>query len=97
MAPDLQDLELCSLKLTLTRRSRSRSAHYRDIRRGLFPRGVKTGQRAVAWPAAEIDALNRARCAGWAEREIKDLVLWLLDRRVQSINRDVLKPAGGAK
>ena len=34
----------------------------------------KLGQRAVAWPADEVHAINAARIAGKSEAEIRDLV-----------------------
>jgi len=40
-----------------------RSAIYEKIARGEFPRPVKLGKRAVAWPAAEVDAWIAQRIA----------------------------------
>lgn len=34
----------------------SKSEIYRRIKEGTFPKPLKLGARAVAWPAAEIDA-----------------------------------------
>jgi len=58
----------------LRERGRSRSAHYLDIKQGLFTRPVKIGLRAVGWPAGEVAALNAARIAGKSDEEIRELV-----------------------
>ena len=61
----------------LRARGRSRSAHYLDIKHGLFTRPVAIGIRAVGWPADEVAAVNAARIAGKTEVEIRALVLKL--------------------
>lgn len=33
-----------------------RSAIYEQMRRGIFPRSVKTGQRAAAWPESAVQS-----------------------------------------
>lgn len=58
----------------LRERGKSRSAHYLDIKQGLFTRPVPIGLRAVGWPAHEVAALNAARIAGKSEEEIRTLV-----------------------
>lgn len=40
---------------------RARTAIYGDIHKGLFPRPVKIGLRAVAWRTEEIEAWIAAR------------------------------------
>lgn len=55
-------------------RGRSRSAHYLDIKQGLFTHPVQIGPRAVGWPLPETSAINTARIAGKSEIEIRDLV-----------------------
>lgn len=62
------------LPTVLTERGRSRSAHYLDIRDGLFTRPVAIGLRSVGWPADEVTALNAARIAGKSNDEIRKLV-----------------------
>ena len=47
----------------LKRRGVSRSAHYADIKAGLFPKPVAIGVRSVAHPDYEVDALNAATIA----------------------------------
>ena len=53
---------------------RSRSALYRDIEDGVFPKPVAIGARAVGWPANEVDAVVAARISGKSESEIRALV-----------------------
>lgn len=62
------------LPAVLRERARSRSAHYLDIRQGLFTHPVHIGLRAVGWPASEVAALNSARIAGKTTDEIRALV-----------------------
>jgi prophage regulatory protein len=56
---------------------KSRTSIYRDIQRGLFSRPVKIGGDRVAWPANEVEAINKARIAGKSDDEIKLLVIEL--------------------
>lgn len=58
----------------LAQRGRSRSAHYLDIKNGLFPPPVSIGDRAVGWPQQEVDAINAARIAGKGRAQIRELV-----------------------
>jgi prophage regulatory protein len=55
----------------------SRSTTYRKIKDGLFTRPVEIGGSRVAWPANEVDAINKARIAGKSDAEIKALVIEL--------------------
>lgn len=55
----------------------SRSTLYRKIKKGLFTRGVEIGGERVAWPANEVEAINKARIAGKSDAEIKQLVIEL--------------------
>jgi prophage regulatory protein len=65
----------------LRARGRSRSAHYLDIRKGLFTPPVHVGERAVGWPAAELTILNAARIAGKTTEELRQLVASLVAAR----------------
>lgn len=65
------------IPVVLKRRGVSRSAHYADIKAGLFPKPVAIGLRAVAHPDYEVDALNAATIAGRPDDEIHALVLRL--------------------
>lgn len=60
----------------------SRSTIYRDIQRGLFTKPVEIGGTRVAWPANEVEAINKARIAGKSDDEIKALVIELEAARV---------------
>ena len=61
---------------------KSRATIYRDIQRGLFTKPVEIGGSRVAWPANEVEALNKARIAGKSDTEIKALVIELEAARV---------------
>ena len=65
------------IPVVLKRRGVSRSAHYADIKAGLFPKPVPIGLRAVAHADYEVDALNAATIAGKSPSEIRELVLKL--------------------
>lgn len=69
------------LPSVLRERARSRSAHYLDIKQGLFTRPVQIGSRAVGWPADEVAALNAARIAGKTHEQIRALVVELESAR----------------
>lgn len=64
------------------RRGVSRTTHYQQIAQGLMTLPVKTGARAVGWPADEIEAINAARIAGKTDDEIRVLVRELLHKRI---------------
>lgn len=51
-----------------------RATFYRDIQKGLMTRPIGIGGGRSAWPANEIEAINKARIAGKTEEEIKALV-----------------------
>lgn len=55
----------------------SRSMLYLQIQKGLWPRQVNLGARAVAWPEGEVSAIIFARIAGKSEGEIRELVAQL--------------------
>lgn len=63
----------------------SRSAIYQQIERGLFPKPVALGGRAVAWPAHEVGAMIAARIAGLPDAELRTLVLRLYTDRTKLI------------
>ena len=52
----------------------SRSLTYLYISKGLWPKPVSLGARAVGWPEHEIIAMNTARIAGQSNHEIQELV-----------------------
>ena len=59
----------------------SRSSIYLRISEGLLPSPVALGSRAVGWPQAEIEAINRARIAGHDDAALRALVLELVAHR----------------
>lgn len=65
----------------LKRRGVSRSAHYADIKAGLFPKPVAIGLRSVAHPDYEVDALNAATIAEESGDKIRALVVKLESAR----------------
>ena len=73
--------KLVRLNPVLALRGRSRSAHYVDIKDGLFTPPVQIGPRAVAWPQNEVDEINAARIAGKSNAEIRELVCILVAKR----------------
>jgi|AntDeeMinimDraft_6_1070357.scaffolds.fasta_scaffold17684_3 predicted DNA-binding transcriptional regulator AlpA len=59
----------------------SKATVMRQINRGTLPRGVKMGDRELAWPMREIDAIELARIALWPDSKLMMLVNRLMDRR----------------
>ena len=62
------------LPTVLKRRGKSRSAHYADVKAGLFVRPVKLGLRARGTPDDEVESLVAATIAGKSDAEIRALV-----------------------
>ena len=71
----------------MSRTGKSRSTIYADCAAGLFPRPVRLGQRAVGWPAHEVDQILTARIAGAPEDAIRRLVTQLTAARQQGGGR----------
>jgi prophage regulatory protein len=65
------------LPAVLKRRGISRSAHYADVKAGLFVRPVKLGVRARGTPDDEVDILIAATIADKSDDEIRALVIKL--------------------
>ena len=70
------------MAITLKRRSevsnllgKSRSATYADIKSRLLTPPIPTSGRTAAWPDYEIEAIIRARIAGWSDDKIRALVV----------------------
>ncbi|MDD2769440.1 MAG: AlpA family phage regulatory protein [Methylococcus sp.] len=61
---------------------KARSTLYREIRQGVFTRPVSLGGGRVAWPAHEVEAINRARIGGATDDNIRELVAHLHDERL---------------
>ena len=63
----------------------SRSTIYRKITEGTFPKQVLIGNKSVAWPSCEIDALVQARVSARTDKEIKKLVSELHEKRNETV------------
>lgn len=79
--------QFCFLRIpaVLKRRGVCRSAHYADIKSGLYTKPVHIGTRAVAHPDYEVDALNAATIASKSPDEIRALVVMLEAARDASV------------
>ena len=80
------------LRLPAARGPYSRSAFYERMARGLMTRPVALGERAVGWPAAECEAINRAVIAGRSDDEIRSLVSRLEAQRAFADRPDAELP-----
>ena len=69
------------LPAVLKRRGKSRSAHYADVKAGLFVPPVKLGPRARGTPDDEVDTLVAATIADKSDDEIRALVVKLVTAR----------------
>jgi len=59
----------------------SKSTLYNRVDKGLWPKPVSLGPRAVGWPAHEVTALISAILAGQSDDEIRALVKSLVQAR----------------
>lgn len=62
------------LPSVLRRLGLSRSTIYAWISKGLWPKPIQLGPRAVGWPSTEVSQLTAARIAGQSDDEIRHLV-----------------------
>jgi len=69
-----RQITLLRTSTVCTRRGRSRSSHYLDIRDGLFVKPVRIGLRSTGTPDFEVNLLISATVAGKSEDEIRQLV-----------------------
>lgn len=72
-------LDRCKTKSGYT----SHTSIYNNIRDGLWTTPVRIGQRAVAWPDHEVEAICAARIAGYSDAQIRDLVNRLHAKRAE--------------
>ena len=56
---------------------RSRSAHYADIKSGVFVKPILIGKRATVTAEHEVNTINTARIAGMSDDKIRALVVKL--------------------
>ena len=66
---------------------KSHASIYNAINAGLFTKPVKIGERSVGWPSEEVSAINAARIAAKSDAEIRELVIRLHAKRVQTIGQ----------
>jgi prophage regulatory protein len=52
----------------------SRSNLYKKIQKGLWPKPISLGERAVAWLSSENEQILAAMIAGQSQDEIRELV-----------------------
>lgn len=65
-----------------------RSTLYDQIKDGVFTKPVRIGDRAVAWPTYEVEAIFRARIAGKDKAQMRELVASLHLKR-QGLNDEL--------
>lgn len=53
---------------------KSKASVYGDVKNGMLTQPVKVGKRSVGWPDYEVDAICKARIAGWTDDLIRGLV-----------------------
>ena len=71
---DSNSLRILRLPAVISRLGLSRSTIYDRVGKGLWPRPVPLGPRAVGWPSSEIDSMLTATVAGASDAEIRKLV-----------------------
>ena len=54
---------------------------YKQIRLGLFPKGIKLTPRATGWSNDEVDAWIEAKIRGTSDEEMAKLISDLEDKR----------------
>ena len=76
---------MLSTPVVYKRRNKGRSAHYEDIKAGLFIESVAIGLRSRATPDYEVDILIAADIAGKSDEEKRALV-----RKLRAARKGVL-------
>ena len=74
-------ISMLRLPTVLRVRGVGKSTHYVDVQNGLVTPPVHIGERSVAWPDSEIEAIVAARIAGKSNDEIRELVSQLIAER----------------
>lgn len=64
-----------------------RSTVYKKISDGLWPPAVKTGERSVRWPRAEVESMLAIHIAGGSQQAIKDRVKHILNARLERLEK----------
>ena len=68
----------------------SRSMLYSLISQGLYPKPLKIGERAVAWPSDEVEQMARAVISNKTSEQRRELILNLEAKRGASEVKIVL-------
>ena len=83
MAQQLNEaLRILRIKQIKAQTGLPNSTIYDHIKRQLFPKPIKLGERISGWLESEVNAIICARISGKSEAEIKALVLSLENQRV---------------
>ena len=82
---DYQPNDILRMREVLRKSGKSPSAHYRDIKKGLYPPPVKLSPdpttRAVGWVRRETETVDHAVIAGATADEVRELVTTLVRQR----------------
>ena len=62
---------------------KSNASIYGLMKDGLWPAAVQIGVRSVGWPAEEVQAICRARIAGYSDDQLRELVVELHAKRAE--------------
>lgn len=77
----MKSIQLLNARDVKQRFAKGKSSLYSQIKLGLWTTGTKTGNRTVAWPEYEVDALIAARVSGFTDDQIRELVNRLHEAR----------------
>lgn len=80
-------VDICRIPNVARQTGMARATIYARVARGLFTKPVSIGPRSSGWPAAEIEALNRAKLAGYDEERTRRLVAWLHEQRARAADQ----------
>jgi prophage regulatory protein len=64
----------------------SRTSLYEQSRKGLFPKPISLGERAVGYLEHEVQTVIAARSVGKTDQELREIVKSLMKQREQSIH-----------
>lgn len=72
----------------------SGKTHFQNqINKGLIPKPIQIGQRAVAFYESEIQASLAAMVAGYSDEELKEFIKELVEKRKDLISKYVKESA----
>ena len=73
--------KIMKLTETLPLRGIGRSAHYLEVKKGVWTPPVRCGCRGAGWPEPEVKILSGARIAGKSDEDMREIVSDLLEAR----------------